>query len=346
MNSHVLSLNNVYKFFIVIFLLGCVFSSWPVLAQEPIDIAAQFSSADDMFKKPADVYKRLDNNEGSWSALLITISSLFIAYTLNHLAPKIRTIGTVLAAFGCFAVVGWFVFFVLNSEVLTNPKKAIFPTDIYKPLFLWLQVIVALLAGLFLLRVACWQNRRDDALELPLVNTQERFGLVSRYLHWVTAVLFIALFPIGIFASMIPEEATYRQGYYVVHKTIGSLTLMLVVARIIWHLSTATPKLESGLKRWEYRTAKVGHFMLYFLMFALPISGFIMSTSAAKLSQFFIWDYPLLWEKNIELAKLFGLLHKLVLPYLFYVVIGAHILGALKHHFIDKHYKSIHRMVS
>lgn len=345
MSHRAFSLNRMVKFFFIFSLIGILISSPSVFAETSTNVVSELRTADSILTAPADVYKRMDNHIDSWIALSIVLSSLIITYGLNHFAPKIRTIGTVLAAFGCFTVVAWFIF-VLNTGVLENPKKPIFPIDSYKPLFLWLQCIISLLAGLFLLRIALWQSQRKDTLDLPVNNTNNRFGLVSRYLHWVTAILFISLFPMGIFASMIPEDASYRQGYYVVHKTIGSLVLLFLILRVLWHRSSAAPSLDSELKSWERSSAKIVHFMLYFLMFALPISGFMLSTSAGKLSQFFIWDYPLLWEKNIELAKLSALFHKVILPYLCYVVIGAHILGAIKHHFIDKHHQSIHRMVS
>lgn len=339
------SFDRLVKLFLVGSIVGLVISSHLVYAEASIGPESELRTADSILTAPDDVYQRMANHVDSWIALIIALSSLLITYTLNHVAPRIRTMGTILAALGCFAVVGWFIY-VLNTGVLANPKKPIFPLDGYKPLFLWVQCTISLLSGLFLLRVAVWQNQRKDTLRLPIDNTHNLFGLVSRYLHWVTAILFISMFLMGIFASMIPEDASYRHGYYVVHKTIGSLALFLLIVRVLWHLNSAVPSLDGGLKRWERTSAVVSHFMLYFLMFALPVSGFIMSTSAGKLSHFFMWDYPLLWEKNIELTKLFALLHKLILPYLCYVVIGAHILGAVKHHFIDKRYQSIHRMVS
>ena len=345
MNTNILLLNRLLKFSAATSLFCLLFISFPLLAQTTIEVSSDVKMENVLFNAAPDVYKRLDNHEGSWVSLLIVLSSLIITFTLNHVAPKIRTMGTLLAARGGFAVVGWFIY-VLNFDALCNAKEPLFAVDGLKPLFLWAQAVTSLLAGLFLLRVAIWQSQRVDTLTLPTENTAEKFGLISRSLHWVTAILFISLFPIGIFASTIPEGVSYRQGYYVAHKTIGSIVLFLFIVRIIWHIKTPTPSLESGLKGWERATAKTGHFLLYFLILALPISGFIMSTSAGKLSQFFIWDYPLLWDKNIELAKLFGLIHKIVLPYLCYVVIGAHILGVLKHHFVDKHYKSIHRMIS
>ena len=292
-------------------------------------------------------YHRLEHHIDSWISLIIVVSALFIALFLNHAAPRVRVYGTVLAALGCFAIVAWFLY-VLQSGVMENPRENYVdtPLDPVKPELLWIQAMISLCAGLFLLRVAVWQSKRSDHLALSTDNTISRFGRVSRYLHWTTAILFISLIPMGVFTTMIPLDAPYRQAYYVVHKTIGFLVMFLLIARVLWHLKTPTPKLDSHLTRWEYRLAKIMHYGLYFLMIAVPVTGYMMSTYGGHVSHFFIWDTPMLVSKDLETVKLWGLAHKVILPFVCYVVIGAHVLGALKHHFIDKHHESIHRMVS
>lgn len=290
-------------------------------------------------------YHRLAGHIDSWIALAIVVASLLIAFALNHAAPAVRTSGTVLAALGCFTVVGWFLF-ARGTGFFESPREALFPTDDFKPPVLWGFAILSAAAGLFLLRVAFWQSKRTDTLDLPTTNSDTHFGRISRYLHWTTAILFLSLIPMGFFTSMIPYDVEWRQGYYVVHKTIGFLVLGLVLVRIVWHLRTSTPALHGSLRTWERVSAKSAHIVLYLLMLSVPVTGYIMSTYGGKWSHFFIWDVPLLWEKDMEAIKPFGLLHKVVLPYLSVLIIGAHVIGALKHQFIDKHADSFKRMVS
>lgn len=292
-------------------------------------------------------YHRLDNHMGSWASLAILIPAILIAIFLNYTAPKVRVYGTVLSALGCFAVVGWFVF-VIQSGFLENPRQNYVdtPLDPVKPELLWAQALLALVVGLFLLRAAVWQSKRTDQLDLPAQNSETRFGLTSRYLHWITAILFISLIPMGIYSSMIPVDTPWRQGYYVAHKTIGFTVLLLLVVRVLWHIKSPTPKLDSNLTAWEYWLAKIMHYGLYFLMIMVPVSGYMMSTYGGHVSHFFIWDTPVFFGKDLDAVKPWGLAHKVILPFVCYVVIGAHVLGALKHHFIDKHHESIHRMVS
>jgi len=202
------------------------------------------------------------------------------------------------------------------------------------------------MVGLFLLWVASRQDINEPSRAVPLVNTANGYGRVSRHLHWVTAILFLALIPMGIYATMIPEDVWYRQGYYVVHKTLGFLVLFLVILRLFWRKYAPATPLSRELKVWERKLAHGVHISLYLFMLAFPITGFIMSTFAGKLSHFLVWDIPLLWAADETWRDLFGLLHKIVLPYLFYVVIGAHIVGVLKHRYMDGDKSAFRRMVS
>ncbi|MEM9401275.1 MAG: cytochrome b [Pseudomonadota bacterium] len=290
-------------------------------------------------------YHRLAGHIDSWISLAIVVVSVLVAVGLNHSKPAVRTAGTGLAAAGCFAVFAWFLI-VKGTGIFESPREPLFPSDAIRPAVLTTISAISLLAGLFLARVAMWQNQRTDTLSLPAENPKQKYGRISRLLHWTTAILFLSLIPMGFFTSMIPYDVPWRQGYYVVHKTIGFMVLLLVLVRIIWHFKSPAPALDGGLKGWERGSAKFAHVLLYVLMLAVPITGFIMSTYGGKWSHFFIWDLPLFWEKDMEAIKPFGLLHKVVLPYLTLLIIGAHVLGALKHHFIDKHRDSIHRMAS
>ena len=289
-----------------------------------------------------DNSERLPFDMDSWIALAIIIAAVAIAWALNHAAPRVRVWGTLLAATACFAVAGWFA---LQWNVVEHPKAPAFPPDQLKPALLTLQAATALIAGLVLLFVAVGQGKRSDRLDLPLANEASRYGRLSRYLHWITAILFLALLPMGLFASMIPEDVWFRQGYYVMHKTIGFTVLALVLVRLVWNAISPRPKLDTTLSRWKRGLAHTAHTLLYFLMIAFPVTGFVMSTYGGKLSHFFVWDIPLLWAKDMTAVIPWAIAHKVLLPYLAFVVIAAHVLGALKHQFIDKH-GAFRRMVT
>lgn len=282
----------------------------------------------------------------SWISLGIILTSFLCAWTLNYSAPKVRVFGTLLAAIGCFAIAAWFIFYVLGTGFLENPKPNQTPLDSAKPVLLWLQSMLALLAGFVLLAVAFYQRKNNETLVLTAVNETSRYGRVSRLLHWTIAFLFIILIPMGIFSSIIPEDVMYRTQYYVVHKTIGVVVFCLILIRLIWNRQSKRPALDASLKPVERKLAHGVHITLYVMMIAIPLTGFIMTSFHGYPTFFFAWELQPLWEQSKTGTIAFGMIHKYILPYLLYVVLGAHVLGALKHHFIDKHKLAFKRMVS
>ena len=284
-------------------------------------------------------------NPGAWVSMGIVFLSVLTSWALNYSASRVRVFGTILAALGCLLLAAWFFFFIINSGILENPKPNQTPLDSAKPSLLWIQSITALLTGLFLLCVASRQRKNTSVLALTAKNESNRYGKVSRMLHWTIAILFISLIPMGIFASMIPEDTEYRNAYYVVHKTIGVTVFLLVIVRLIWNRLSRRPSLDSALTSREEKLAHRAHNTLYFMMLAIPVTGFMMTSYHGYETYFFFWEMQPLWEQS-EIYQVWGGFHKYLLPYLLYIVLGAHILGALKHQFIDKHANAFKRMVS
>ena len=284
-------------------------------------------------------------NPGAWVSMGIVFLSVLTSWALNYSASRVRVFGTILAAVGCFLIAAWFFLFIINTGILENPKPNQTPLDFAKPSLLWIQSITALLTGLFLLYIANRQSKNTSVLALTAKNESNRYGKVSRMLHWTIAILFISLIPMGIFASMIPEDTEYRNAYYVVHKTIGVTVFLLVIVRLIWNRLSRRPSLDSALTSREEKLAHRAHNTLYFMMLAIPITGFMMTSYHGYETYFFFWEMQPLWEQS-EIYQVWGGFHKYLLPYLLYIVLGAHILGALKHQFIDKHANAFKRMVS
>ena len=288
--------------------------------------------------------------EGWWPhfesliALAIISLAFAISFLLNHASPKWRAAGTLLSALSCFGIVAWFGF-VLASGVIENPKPFQAPMDAFKPTLLWSQAGIALVGGLALLAVAARQFKNGAPLALSSANEDNRYGRVSRVLHWSTALLFIFMIPTGIFSSMIPEDAWYRTEYNVVHKTIGLIIFGLVIARLIWNRRSKRPALDASLKPVERKLAHSAHVLLYGLLIAIPVTGYVMTSFHGYSTPFFIIELPsFLPESQAYIA--WGLFHKYLLQYLVYIILGAHIIGALKHQFIDKHDTAFKRMVS
>lgn len=167
-------------------------------------------------------------------------------------------------------------------------------------------------------------------------NTNARFGLVSKALHWSGAALMLGLIWLGWYMV----DLTYYDKWYNAslhyHKSLGLLVLMLALAKIAWHWRTRAPAPLPSLKPWERVGAKLMHYVLWGMLLLLPITGYLISTSAGKPIQLFNWfELPPLVEVDEELRELAIAVHY-YLAYAALLLIAAHAGAALKHHFINR----------
>ena len=168
---------------------------------------------------------------------------------------------------------------------------------------------------------------------MQLKNSRSHFGVVSIVFHWVMAILLITLLALGLYMTSLPINPDTIE-LYGWHKELGMLVLMLVIARSIWRVSNVIPRL--ALPWWEALAARVVHYLFYVFMFALPITGWLMSSAAGFPVSFFNWFiFPDLISPNPNLMKLLEQIHEW-LAYGLIATTCLHILAALKHHFIDK----------
>lgn len=164
-----------------------------------------------------------------------------------------------------------------------------------------------------------------------------RYSRGAIILHWLIALL-IAL---NIVAAWVAEDMPKEDAAVIMgnHKAIGITVLLLTVLRIVWRVAKKPPPLVETLKAWEAALSRVVHALFYFLMLALPLSGWAMSSSFNKgkgVSVFGIFDMPALpvdFEKST--AEMYYEMHE-VLATLMLALIVLHVGGALKHQFIDK----------
>lgn len=142
------------------------------------------------------------------------------------------------------------------------------------------------------------------------------------------------LFDLGLYTWQLAEEVSPRAFYYNLHKSLGVTLLALIAFRVFWRISHRPPALLPSLQGWERKLATAGHHLLYLLMVAMPISGVIMATcSKFGIKWFGIPFIPGL--DNNPVREVFVEVHETV-GLVLIVVIGVHVLGALKHKFIDK----------
>jgi len=142
------------------------------------------------------------------------------------------------------------------------------------------------------------------------------------------------LFDLGIYTWQLAEEASPRTFYFNLHKSIGITILGLIFLRVIWRVTHKPPKLLASYKVWERKLATGVHHLLYLLMVALPLSGLIMATYSKYGVKWFGIDFIKGLDNN-PMREAFKEVHEII-GVVILVVLVLHIVGALKHKFIDK----------
>lgn len=164
-----------------------------------------------------------------------------------------------------------------------------------------------------------------------------RYSQGAIVMHWLIALMIAANFVIAWSAEDLPKPE--RMALMNNHKALGLTILALTLLRLVWRATHTPPPLVETLKAWEAALAKVTHSLFYFLMVAIPVAGWGMISASAKGSPipiFGMFDMPLLpVGKDKAIGDMFHESHE-VLATAMLVLLGLHVLAALKHQFIDK----------
>lgn len=172
---------------------------------------------------------------------------------------------------------------------------------------------------------------------MTLTNTTERWGSVSKLLHWLVAALILLQFWLAWRAETLPlgmaKLITLAR-----HKSVGLTILALVLLRLAWRLAHRgrSPSLPQGTPRLERILALLTHQGLYVLLVAQPLVGWAMTSAK---------NYPVSWFNRFELPnfvppsetlfEFFLRLHA-ILGWALAAVAALHIAAALVHHFVRR----------
>ncbi|CDL31796.1 Cytochrome B561 [Enterobacter hormaechei] len=124
-------------------------------------------------------------------------------------------------------------------------------------------------------------------------NSSRRYGIISMCLHWLFAIAVYAMFGLGLWMVTL----SYYDGWYhqapELHKSIGVLLMMGLVFRVIWRHISPPPPAPKSHGRLTRISAVGAHIALYALLFAILISGYLISTADGKpISVFGLFDVP------------------------------------------------------
>ncbi|MGK9233350.1 cytochrome b [Inquilinus limosus] len=167
-------------------------------------------------------------------------------------------------------------------------------------------------------------------------NTAERWGRISIALHWTIAGLILLVqIPAGLTMNRV-EPGLVQNILYDTHKMTGLTVFALAVVRLIWRWANPVPELPADLPRWQAVTARTTHALLYLLIFAMPISGFLYTAMGGfPVPLFYLVDLADFVPENKPAAEVAKAVH-LSLKWVLLAVVVLHVAGALQHHLVRR----------
>lgn len=181
-----------------------------------------------------------------------------------------------------------------------------------------------------------------------LKNTTLRYGSVAKWLHWLTALLFlVAYVSVYYLHWFLDGEGPLRSPIIRFHKAVGFSVLIFFFLRLYWRATNPSPKLPDTMSGWQIKVSHVVHFLLYFFLLAMPLSGYLGNKSGVsfgffnvtgfKDSSIGIWILDLLnityeqWEVPFDYFH-----YEIAGPLLLWMLIAVHAGAAIYHHVVHK----------
>ena len=159
---------------------------------------------------------------------------------------------------------------------------------------------------------------------MPLKNSPNQWGSISKLLHWVVVALILAMAWIGLTMEDLPNGPD-KVATYALHKSIGITILALVLLRIGWRLYAGAPGPVAGTPRWQHAIASLTHLALYGVLLAMPISGWLLNSSSGFPLQWFgLFNLPAISGRSEDLHDLAEDLHE----WLFWAMVTLAVLHA------------------
>lgn len=166
-------------------------------------------------------------------------------------------------------------------------------------------------------------------------NDRQTWGWIAQALHWTVAILLVAQYWLAWMAADLPL-GMQKLILLTRHKSLGLLILLLVLSRLLWRLWNPTPAPPPAMPGWQRHLATATQGLIYGCLIALPVSGWIMSSARNFPVSFFgLWQLPDLVEPDETVYQFTRDFHGAV-TWLLGLAVTLHVIGALKHHFIDR----------
>jgi cytochrome b561 len=162
-----------------------------------------------------------------------------------------------------------------------------------------------------------------------------RYDRVTICLHWLSALLVIALFAIAYIWNDLPRGTPLRKSLQSLHISLGILFTVIFLVRIVWRNSRGRrlASTETGIVR---ILSKSGHHLLYLLLAAQVLLGYLLRWAQGEPFFFFgLFSIPSAFGPDKVLASWFEWLHNYAAWTIIILAFG-HAVAALTHHYLLK----------
>jgi cytochrome b561 len=157
----------------------------------------------------------------------------------------------------------------------------------------------------------------------------------SKLLHWLVAACVLVTLPVSL-AMVRVGEGPAQNLLYNLHKSLGVLIFVLMTLRLINRIVAGAPAPEPGLERWQRAVSSAVHGLLYVLLVAMPVVGYIANSAYGAPTPFFgLFTLPKLVADNEALAKQLFAMHRWA-GFLVILLAGMHIGAALMHYVVHR----------
>ncbi len=166
-----------------------------------------------------------------------------------------------------------------------------------------------------------------------------KYNKIAIILHWVMAICIIAMIAVGYVMVNVDLPKMLQFELYQYHKSLGVCLLLAFFLRLLVRIISAKPKLPDAMKPYEKIAAKLGHLLLYILMFVMPFSGWLLISSSPyglPTIVFGAFEFPHFPNiaGNHDVHELSENAHE-IMAYVFAAIILLHIAAVVKHYLID-----------
>jgi cytochrome b561 len=168
---------------------------------------------------------------------------------------------------------------------------------------------------------------------MSLTDMRTGYSGTAKSLHWLIVALLIAQF---IFAWTMPHigRNTPVTTLISLHFTFGVIILAVAIVRLAWRLTHREPPPEDGLPPWQNLTAHVVHYLLYALLFVIPVLGWMDASRRGMPVEMFGLELPKLLATGKPGWNWTGDVHGLLATYVMLGLVALHVVAALYHQFI------------